>query len=397
MKITDETIQFIRENSEVDVRKLALKSAHYPEIDMSFALQQIAGRQIVKNKIPTFFINENIIFPPKISLEQCSSEATARYKAALCIGKTFIDLTGGFGCDCYFISRNFEQAFFVEKNTELCHTALHNFAALHADNIHVKCLHAENYILEIKEKVDVIYLDPARRSNMGKKTVLITECTPNVAEMVDDLIVKSSSILIKLSPLIDISAAINELKYVCEVHVVAVENECKEVLFLLKNNRIESAIIHAVNLLKNGYKQSFTFNFTEEGRTEAKFADTLNTFIYEPNSAILKAGAFRVLACKFGIYKLGANSHLYTSDKIIDNFPGRVFRIEEVIPFTKQGIKTLKWKYKNANITVRNFPLSVQEIRVKTGLKDGGDVYIFASVFKNDNMLIVCQKVSDRH
>ena len=186
MKITDETIQFIRENSEVDVRKLALKSAHYPEIDMSFALQQIAGRQIVKNKIPTFFINENIIFPPKISLEQCSSEATARYKAALCIGKTFIDLTGGFGCDCYFISRNFEQAFFVEKNTELCHTALHNFAALHADNIHVKCLHAENYILEIKEKVDVIYLDPARRSNMGKKTVLITECTPNVAEMVDE-------------------------------------------------------------------------------------------------------------------------------------------------------------------------------------------------------------------
>lgn len=393
MKITDETKKFIQENSEADVHKLALKSAHYPHIDMPFTIQQIDGRKKIKNKIPTFYANENVVYPSKISLEQTSSEPTARYKATLCKGKIFIDLTGGFGCDCYFISQNFQQAFFVEHNEELCRIVMHNFEALHANNINVICSKAEDYILKIKEIVDLIYLDPARRSNTGSKTVLVADCTPNVAEMVDLLIMKSSTVLIKLSPLIDISAAIKELKYVSEVHVLAVENECKEVLLLLKNERVQSVLINAVNLHKNNEKQSIVFKIIDEIRTEAFFADKLNEYLYEPNNAILKAGAFKILTHKFEIKKLDINTHLYTSDQFIENFPGRVFRIEEVIPFSKKVIKTLKIKFSKANITVRNFPLNVQEIRTKTGLKDGGDVYIFASRFKNENLLIICRKI----
>jgi 16S rRNA G966 N2-methylase RsmD len=393
MKITDETKKFIQENSEADTHKLALKSAHYPHIDMPFTIQQIDGRKKIKNKIPTFYANENVVYPSKISLEQTSSELTARYKAALCKGKIFIDLTGGFGCDCYFISQNFQQANFVEYNKELCRIVVHNFEALHAKNINVICSKAEDYILKIKEKVDLVYLDPARRSNTGSKTVLVADCTPNVAEMVHLLIMKSSTVLIKLSPLIDISAAIKELKYVSEVHVLAVENECKEVLLLLKNKRVQSVLINAANLHKNNEKQSLVFKITDESRTEAFFAEKINEYLYEPNNAILKAGAFKILTHKFEIKKLDINTHLYTSDQIIENFPGRIFRIEEVIPFSKKVIKTLKIKFFKANITVRNFPLNVQEIRTKTGLKDGGDVYIFASRFKNENLLIVCKKI----
>jgi 16S rRNA G966 N2-methylase RsmD len=393
MKIKEETKKFIQEYSEADVHKLALKSDHYPHIDMPFAIHQIDRRKKIKNKIPSFYFNENIVYPTKISLEQTSSEATARYKSTLCKGKTFIDLTGGFGCDCYFISQNFQQAYFVEYNEDLCGTAMHNFEILHADNINVICSKAEDYVLKIKEKVDLIYLDPARRSNTGSKTVLVADCTPNVAEMVDLLIIKSSTVLIKLSPLIDITAAIKELKYVSEVHVLAVENECKEVLLLLKNERVQSVSIHAVNLHKKNEKQSLVFKVIEESMTEAFFADKLNEYLYEPNNAILKAGAFKILTHKFEIKKLDINTHLYTSDQIVENFPGRVFRIVEVIPFSKKVIKTLKIKFSKANITIRNFPLNVQEIRTKTGLKDGGDVYIFASRFKNENLLIVCKKI----
>jgi len=393
MKITDVTKKFIQENSDANVHELALKSANYPEIDIPFALQQIVGRKKIKSKIPTFYVNQNIIYPPKISLEQTSSEATARYKAALCKGKIFIDLTGGFGCDCYFISQNFQQAYFVEYNEELCGTAMHNFEALHAENINVICSKAEDYILKIKEKVDLIYLDPARRSNTGSKTVLIADCTPNVAEMVDLLLSKSSTVLIKLSPLIDISAAMKELKYVSEVHVLAVDNECKEVLLLLKNERVDFVTINAVNLHNEREKECFSFKLIDERRIEVFFADRLKKYLYEPNNAILKAGAFKILTHRFEIKKLDISTHLYTSDQILENFPGRVFRIEEIIPFSKQGIKSLKLKFSKANVTVRNFPLTVPEIRAKTGLKEGGDVYIFASRFKNENLLIVCKKI----
>ncbi len=392
MKITKEILQFIQEHAEDNIHQLALNSERYPEIDMHFALQQIAGGQIIKNKIPTFYNFKSILYPPKISLEQTSSEATARYKAKLCSGKSFVDLTGGFGCDCFFISQNFEKSVFIEQNSELCEIAGNNFRELKAKNIDVKCSQAEDYLNKIEEKVDLIYLDPARRSITGTKTVLITDCTPNVSLLIDKLLAKSTLTLLKLSPLIDILAVVKELKYVCEVHVVAVENECKETLFLLENKRTESVNVTAVNLLKNAESQFFSFEINDESMAKAHLATNLQKFLFEPNSAILKAGAFKFLTVIFKIDKLDINTHLYTSENNIDNFPGRIFIIEETVTFNNQNIKKLKLKYPKANITVRNFPLNVHELRLKTGIKEGGDVYIFACRFKSEKKLIFCRK-----
>ncbi len=393
MEITDETLHFIAENIDADVRKLALKSASYPNINLNFALMQISGKQGIKNKIPAFFACKNIVFPPRISIEQTSSQATAQYKASLSSGKAFADLTGGFGCDSYFISRNFQEAFFVEQNEELCSIASHNFAQLNADNISVICTNAEKFITSIDEKIDLIYLDPARRSASGNKTVLISDCTPNVAQMAVTLITKAKRTLIKLSPLIDISAAIKELKYVSEVHVVSVENECKEVLFLLADDTNNEVKISAVNILKNDDKQIFSYILHQESIAYVVYANSLQKYLYEPNSAILKAGAFRSVSEKYQIQKLDSNTHLFTSDKIVENFPGRIFKIDKIYTFTKTGIKELKQRVLKANITTRNFPLSVSEIRRKTGLHEGGDTYIFASKFQNENLLISCSKI----
>lgn len=393
MNISENTLRFVVENATANVRQLAFKSARYPDVDMPFALRQIAGLQSVKNKIPSFFNAGNLIFPPKISLEQTSSEATALYKASLCRGKRFVDLTGGFGCDSYFISRYFDEAVFVEQNAELCEMARHNFKALNAVNIQVFCSQAEDYLTGIEVETDVIYLDPARRSNTGSKTVLIADCMPDVAQLSDQLVAKSKKVLIKLSPLIDISATLKELKYVTEVHIVAVENECKEALFVLSTEKIKPVSIVAVNIMKNSEYQLFSFIQEEEGRVEVKFAETIGNYLYEPNSAILKAGAFRNIAHKFNLHKMDINTHLYTSENYVEDFPGRIFSTVEIIPFSKPQIKILKLKYPKANITVRNFPLSVNEIRAKTGITEGGDVYVFAAKFKTDNLLIVCRKV----
>ncbi len=394
MKITNEIKEFIRVHLHEDVRDLALKSALYPYIDIKFAVKQISGKQAVKTKIPLFYENENIIFPPKISLEQTSSEATALYKASLCKGKSFVDLTGGFGCDCYFISLNFENAVFVEQNQELCDIAISNFKALKATNIKVECTDAVKYLENLKYKTDLIYLDPARRNSSGGKTVSISDCTPDVNDLSEILVSKSNNVLLKLSPLIDISLAVKELKFVNEVHVVSVENECKEVLFMLSSNHENDVRITSINIKKDKINQAFTFNYSEESRREVTYASAISTYIYEPNSSILKAGAFKSISTHFDLDKLDINTHLYSSDNLLADFPGRIFKVEKIFSFSKAGISGLKSITSKANITVRNFPLTVQEIRKKTGIKEGGNHYIFASKFRNDNLMILCKKVS---
>ena len=391
--MTPEIKKFIAEHSHDDVQKLALQSARFPNIDMALVLRQITGMQKTRTKIPSFHINADILYPAQLSLEQSSSESTAKYKSSLCEGNTFADLTGGFGIDCYFISRKFSQSIYVERHTELCEIAAHNFKVLGANNITVFNRHSEEFLTEMLP-VDLIFIDPARRSATGKKVVLLSDCEPNVAQLSALLLQKAKKVLIKLSPMLDISLALKELPDTKEVHIISVDNECREVLLLLDVNSDKKLIIKTINIIKDSKIQQFDYQFADETATQAGFAKDILKYIYEPNSSIMKSGAFNLISERFGTLKLHKNTHLYTSNTLIDNFPGRVFEVELVSGSSKQEIKKLQKSVTKANIAARNYPLSVEEFRKKTGIKDGGDIYIFACKAHDDiNCIIKCCKI----
>jgi len=392
--MTPEIKKFIAEHSQDDVQKLALQSARFPHIDMAFALRQITGMQKTKSKIPTFYENTDILYPIQLSLEQSSSESTAKYKSSLCEGETFADLTGGFGIDCYFISQKFSQSSYVERHTELCEIATNNFKALGANNIAVFNRQSEEFLTEMTP-VDLIFIDPARRGAAGNKVVSLSDCEPNVAKLSSLLLEKAKKVLIKLSPMLDISLALKELPETKEVHIVSVDNECKEVLLLLDDNSDKNLTIKTINIIKDAKIQQFDYLFADESVTQASFAKDILKYIYEPNSSIMKSGAFNLISERFGIQKLHKNTHLYTANVLIENFPGRIFETEQVSGSSKQEIKELQKSVTKANIAVRNYPLSVEEFRKKTGIKDGGSIYIFACKTSNDaNSIIKCRKIN---
>ena len=395
--MNEKTKQFIKQHSKDDVHQLSLQAKRYPDIDIALAAQQIAGSQKTENKIPLFFQTENILYPVRLSLEQASSEITARYKATLCKGKTFIDLTGGFGIDCFFISRNFEQAFYVEKQKELCEIAKHNFDTLNAKNIAVINTDAESYLNDV-DKIACIYLDPARRNNNGKKLMLLADCEPNVQKLAPDLKQKAEQVLIKLSPMLDISTATNEISGIDEIHIVAVENECKEILLLLQKQKIDEIKVRTINFLKNGTKQIFEYKLNSETKATVKYATEIKQYLYEPNSAIMKSGAFKLISEYFDIEKLHINTHLYTSDKCILEFPGRIFEVVNIGGNSKNELKKLSENINKANITVRNYPLSAIELRKKLKLSDGGNCYLFGCTLANNEKKIVeCRKIVSIH
>ena len=366
--------QFILTHEQEDVRNLALR---FKGEDMPFLLNQIKGRQTAKNKIPSWYVNNEIVYPIQLSQEQASSEITAQYKVSVIgSGRILVDLTGGMGVDFSFLSPRFTESVYVEQNMELCNIAAHNFKALNLPHVSVQNTTSDDY-LENMPPADVIYLDPARRNEAGKKTFRIKDCSPDVLEIRGALLTKAKLVVIKFSPMLDIALAVKELKYVHEVHVVSVENECKELLFLL-SPKAESIAYHAVNLRKNGNTEKFFFNPQDEHNLAISFAETIGKYLYEPNASILKAGGFKSVAKQFGIQKLHVNSHLYTCNTSIPNFPGRIFEVKEWFLANKQNIKLFLSHTKKANVAVRNFPLSVAEIRQKTGLKEGGEVYLFA-------------------
>ncbi len=385
MKLTQQQEDFIRQHEDNDIRELALKldKDKYRELDVDLLLKQISGRKTAKDKLPSWYNHDEIIYPVHLSIEQASSEATANYKASLIPdgNSTFADLTGGMGVDFAFLSQRFAQSVYVEQNRELCETAGHNFEVLGLQNVATENSTSEAY-LEKMLAVDVIYLDPSRRYDTGKKVVRIEDCSPDVTKIQDLLLAKAKIVLIKFSPMLDISLAIKSLKNVSEIHVVSVENECKELLFLLSSEKDRTRYI-AVNLNKNGKIEKFYFTHEEEQNAEISFAGTIGKYLYEPNASILKAGGFKSVAQQFDIQKLHVNSHLYTSDRLISNFPGRVFEVTTWFIPNKKNIKSFVSETKKANISVRNFPMSVAEIRQKTGIKEGGDVYFFATTVGN--------------
>lgn len=384
------TIEFVEQHRNEDVRMLALQAKRYPGVDMREAVAQIEGWQHACDKLPAWADTKGIIYPPKISMEQCSSEHTARYKASLVGGKRFADMTGGFGIDFSYMSRGFDEAFYIERNEKLCEIARSNFSLLGLDHATVINGNSEDVLASLPQ-LDWIFVDPARRDGDGRKVVALSDCEPDVVRLEEQMSAKADNIMIKCSPMLDITLACRQLKSVEAVHVVAVNNECKELLFVLRHNNSCGCSIHCVNILKDGMQQ-FVFVQADEASSAIAYSNGVGKYLYEPNSAIQKAGCSRVLAERFGIKKLHVNSQVYTADILLPDFQGRVFEVVEVLGFSKADIKKAQALQK-ANITVRNFPESVQQLRKRLKLADGGDCYIFATTLADERkVLVICKK-----
>ncbi len=387
MQLNTETLRFIQAHRHEDVRVLALQAAKFPLVDMPAALIQIAGLQIAAEKIPSWYATEGILYPKHLSLEQCSSEMTARYKASLIQGDTLVDLTGGFGIDCAFLSAGFGRVTYVEQQEELCRLAAHNFQTLKLRHIKVENSDGVEYLRQMLP-ADCIFIDPARRNEQGGKTIAIADCTPDVAELQELLLSKAQTIIVKLSPMLDLSLALRDVPCTKEVHIISVNNECKELLLVLTKTTKPPIPIYCINLT-NETAQNFSFTREEEQESACLYTDAPEAYLYEPNASILKAGAFKSVSSIYKVKKLHPNSHLYTSDKWIENFPGRAFRIMDVCSFNKNEIRRSLEGVKKANISVRNFPASVAEIRKRLKLADGGEVYLFASTLNNEKKVFI--------
>lgn len=387
-----DTLAFITAHQDDDVAKLALKFSSAKDIDIRAALQQIEGRQIAKTKLPTFANTDNIVYPVKLSMEQCSSEKTAMYKRSIAgDGASMIDLTSGFGIDFYFISRNFKRAEYVERNAELCRIASHNFKSLGATNLSATNADGIELINASTSHYDLIFLDPARRDKNGKKTVEIKDCEPDVVALRETLLSKCNSLMLKLSPMLDIKSAVRDLGCVEEVHVVAVDNECKELLFICRKDAEFKKIV-AANIKSDGSTE--LLESTSSSPTGCSAYSAPLAYLYEPNVAILKANISDCLATE-KIRKIASFSHLFTSDELHDDFPGRKFQVERIFTMNKKELKENLAGITRANITCRNFPLQADELRKKLGIKDGGDKYIIATTDENDNhLLTICRKAT---
>ena len=383
------------------VEELALQRkryAHLSDEEWRWMLQQVEGRQRTHDKLPTFAQIEDWWYPVRLSCEQCSSEATARYKAAIIrqLGEKqdiLIDLTGGYGVDTYFLSEQTAQAHYVERNEELCRIAQHNFQIANKP-IHVHNTSAEDFLAQysmagsvssdVKKEV-VVYLDPARRDAHGGKVFRIEDCEPNIIKILPSLRAISSTILIKFSPMLDITSALQSLGNEWDVHVVALHNEVKEIIFVTGNNRI-----HAVNILHEGNDQ-FSFTRSEEKSALCAMADCICEYIYEPNAAIIKAGAFRLVAERFQLHKLDHNTHLYTADQLTENFPGRVWKVIAQPIKNQRDIAALG--IQRAAILTRNYPLTPEELRKKFKVQESDSHFLIGARIATKPTLILAERI----
>jgi len=400
-EISLEMEAFIHEHAEDNVQSLALQAVRFPHINMKMAVTQIAARQTARIKLPTWWSIQDIHYPQQLPMEQCSSEVTARYKAAL-IPDIFkegcmTDLSGGFGIDFCCIGKKFAQATYVERQESLCHLAEHNFPLLQLPHAHIVHADSVEYLQSIS-KQQLLFIDPARRDAQGHKTIAISDCDPDITRIAPLLLSKAEWVMIKFSPMLDLSQAIKQLPHIKEIHVVAVNGECKELLLILTGMYNAEPKITCINLpatLEKAWPSPFIFTIEEEEEScKCSYSNQLEKYLYEPHAAILKAGAFRTIAQRYYLKKLHPNSHLYTSDQLIEDFPGRSFETVEQGGFNKQEIKNLLSHIKKANLTIRNFPASVAELRKKLKLAEGGDDYLFATTLGNgEKQWILCRKI----
>ncbi len=381
---------FITQNNSASISKLALQKNPFPEVDWILILNQIEAKSKAKDKLPTWFSTENIIYPGKISVEQTSSEKTAAYKASLLSGETLIDLTGGFGVDDYYFSKKLKSISHCEINENLSAIVKHNFKQLEITNCEFYADDSTNVLNKLNQKWSWIYIDPSRRNDAKGKVFMLKDCLPNVPELLDFYFEKTDSILIKTAPLLDISAGLSELKFVKNIHVIALENEVKELLFEIHNQYSGEITIKTANILKD---KTETFEFVLDNDSNYPSYHLPQKYLYEPNAAIMKSGGFDEVSAVFNINKLHKHSHLYTSEDLID-FPGRAFEIEKVISYNKNDMKTVLVN-QQANVTTRNFPDTVENIRKKWKIKNGGNLYCFFTTDKNDNKIVlICRKIT---
>ncbi len=383
--------QFLLDHAHDDPHQLSLQAHRYPDYPIPAIAEQLQSRQKARHKLPDWYATAGVLFPPPLSLEQCSSQATAQYKQSLVQGQRLVDLTGGAGVDTYYLSHSFAQTDYVEQHATLAELAAHNFATLACPAIRVNHTAAEAFLKGVDSTVDCIYLDPARRDTQARRVFRLEDCQPNVLQIRDTLLNKARTVLLKAAPLLDIDATVLALQHVAQVHVVAVRNEVKEVLYLMDQSTGSPPEIKAVNL---GSKTTgaFTFLRSQEREAMAPYGDPLR-YLYEPNAALMKTGAFKLIAQRFGLLKLHSNTHLYTADEPIADFPGRCFQCRAVVAYQKKAV--LPWlPEKRAHLAARNFPDSVAVVRKKLGLRDGGDDYLFAvRLAKQKAAIIITKKV----
>ena len=444
------TIDFIRQHQDEDVRQLAFLGSKYPDVDMTFALDQIRGRQMARTKLPRWANIDGIIYPPHISMEQCSSEVTATYKAELAarlvknnqqnarighsLGKiNFLDMTGGFGVDfSYIAARLGVKSMYVERQAHLCAAAKENFERLGLENATVKNGDGVEILHSLEKPLQLIFIDPARRDDAGNKVVSLQDCIPDVTLLQDEMLEKSDFVIIKLSPMLDWHRAVSELKQVREVHIVSTGNECKELLLVLSSSFDKKAKFstgadedktsetddETSHLKVYCINDNQVMSYDESDKSVVSIASGIECgivdlekcsseenelsqdsskplYLYEPNASLMKAGCFGAISSRYGVKMLEKNSHLFISDKPVHDFPGRAFRIKAVSSFNKKELKRQLSGVTKANIATRNFPLSVAELRKRFKLKDGGDTYIFATTLSDEShVLFICEKDS---
>lgn len=391
MLLSPELKSFIREHFSDDTDRLLLSASRYAGIDVPWATVQISARRQIKDKLPEWYALDDLVYPSRLSTEQCSSEQTALYKQNLLKGTTFCDLTGGLGVDCYYFSQKARSATYIERFPEYCEAARNNFAVLGAG--HIQIINADVREMAGSLQADTFYIDPARRHIDNKRAFALTDCEPDILQLKPLLFGNTQRLIIKISPMADIGETLRLLPETREVHILSVKNECKELIFLLDHpfipNREEEVRIHAVNLLPGKETPVFIFHLQEEQDSPLLTTTSVGTYLYEPNTALLKSGAFKLTAIRYHLTKLHRHSHLYTSSGFIPDFPGRCFRVDTTYEFSGKLLKTLNRQFPKANLTTRNFPLSVAELRKRSGIKEGGDIYLFATTLANERKILI--------
>ena len=418
------TTEFIQQYRESDPRDLAFLSRRYPDVDMSFALCQIQGWQTARRKLPSWAACDGVVYPPHLSMEQCSSEPTAQYKRELAqqwLDKldathhnsqpstlnsqlstlnpqlsTMSDLTGGFGVDFSFTSRQFDRAVYVERNPQLCRVVEANLPRLGVNNAKVVCAEAEDYLATLSPQT-MLFLDPARRDAHGAKTVMLADCAPNVVQLLPRLMAKARFVMLKLSPMLDWHKAVDDLQgTVREVHIVSVGGECKELLLVLSAEVEQSLSVCCINLPN----PPFCYVPSAQNQQTAIVAKSLLAasnaplYLYEPNASIMKAGCFAELSRAFDVSAISPNSHLFLSADAVDGFPGRAFVVDKLTTMNRRELRQALSDIAKANIATRNFPLSVAELRKRLKLKDGGNIYIFATTTdEGEHILLITHKM----
>jgi len=393
---------FILEHENDDENVLLLKYRNVDGVPFPRIADQLRSRRKAKLKLPTWYSNRGVIYPPAIHIEQSSSEVTAHFKTLIIkelAASTFsvCDLTGGFGVDVFYLSRMFREVDFVEKDEMLLRIAEHNFSTLGISNVEWHAARAEEFITH-RGIYDFIYVDPSRRDADQKRVFRLSDCDPDITALQPELMKKTDNLMVKASPLLDLQQGLTSIANVKAVYVVGVENDCKEVLFVAEKGFTGEPVVNSVNLQSGGsfgitsgpIEDRFSFTMADERSAQPSFSKPL-TYLYEPNPSLLKAGPFKLISSRLGIHKLHNNTHFYTNDSILSRFPGRIF---SVVEFVKLDSKlAAQFPGGQANVISRNFPLTVDEVRKKTGLREGGDLYLICASGETDKWSMICKRL----